>query len=46
MDSTVHSNAPTPSSLMEPKPLPFNYTDVDPTIQTDAPLAPPPIELK
>ena len=45
MDSTVHSNAPTPSSLMELKPLPFNYTDVDPTIQPDAPLAPLPVEL-
>ena len=45
MDSTVHSNAPTPSSLMELKPLPSNYADVDPTIQLDAPIAPLPIEL-
>ena len=42
MDST---NAPTPSSPVELKPLPFNYTDVDYTIQPDAPLAPPPVEL-
>ena len=45
MDSTLHSNAPTLSSLMEVKPLPSNYTDVDPTIQPDAPLAPLPVEL-
>ena len=45
MDSTVHSNAPTLSSLMELKPLPPNYADVDPTVQPDAPLAPPPVEL-
>ena len=44
MDSTVHSN--TPSSLMERKPLPPNYADVNPTIQPDAPIPPPPIELK
>ena len=46
MDSTLHSNGPTPSSLMEHKPLPLNYADVDPTIQPDAPIAPLPIELK
>ena len=45
MDSTVHSNAPTPSSLMELKPLPPNYTDMDTTIQPDAPLVPLPVEL-
>ena len=44
MDSTVHSNAPTPSSLMELKPLPSNYADVDPTIQPGAPIPPLPIE--
>ena len=37
MESTVHSNAPTPSSLMEMKPLSSHYTDVDPTIHPDAP---------
>ena len=42
MDSTVHSNA---SSPVELKLLPFNYTDVDPTVQPDAPLAPLPVEL-
>ena len=31
---------------MELKPLPFNYTDVNPTIQPDAPIPPLPIELK
>ena len=31
---------------MEHKPLPFNYADVDPTIQPDAPIPPLPIELK
>ena len=36
MDSTVHSNISS---------LPPNYTDVDPTIQPDAPLAPLPVEL-
>ena len=46
MDSTVHSNAPTPSSPVERKPLPSNYADVDPTIQPDAPIPPLPIELK
>ena len=46
MDSTIHSNAPTPSSLMERKPLPSNYADVDPIIQPDAPIPPLPIELK
>ena len=30
---------------MELKPLPPNYTDVDPTVQPDAPLAPLPVEL-
>ena len=45
MDSTVHSNAPTLSSPVERKPLPSNYTDVDTTIQPDAPIAPLPIEL-
>ena len=45
MDSTVHSNAPTPSSPVERKLLPFNYADVDPTIQPDAPIPPLPIEL-
>ena len=45
MDSTLHSNAPTPSSLMEHKLLPLNYADVDTTIQPDAPLAPLPVEL-
>ena len=45
MDSTVHSNAPTLSSLMELKPLPPNYADVDPTVQPDAPLVPLPVEL-
>ena len=45
MDSTVHSNAPTSSSPVERKLLPFNYTDVDPTIHPDAPIPPLPIEL-
>ena len=45
MDSTVQSNPPTLSSLMEFKPLPLNYGDVDPTIQPDAPLVPLPVEL-
>ena len=45
MDSTVHSNTPTPSSPVERKRLPFNYADVDPTIQPDAPIPPLPIEL-
>ena len=44
VDSTVHSNAPTPLSPVELKPLPSNYTDVDPTIQPDAPTPPLPIE--
>ena len=44
MDSTVHSNAPTPSSPVEGKLLPPNYADVDPTIQPDAPIPPLPIE--
>ena len=30
---------------MEMKPLPSNYTDVDTTVQPDAPIAPLPIEL-
>ena len=46
MDSTLQSNAPTPSFLMECKPLPSNYADVDPTIQPDDPIPPLPIELK
>ena len=46
MDSTVHSDPPTPSSPVERKLLPFNYADVDPTIQPDAPIPPLPIELK
>ena len=46
MDSTVHSNAPILSSLVEVKLLPPNYTDVDTTIQPDAPIPPLPIELK
>ena len=45
MDSTVHSNAPILSSLVEVKLLPPNYTDVDTTIQPDAPLVPLPVEL-
>ena len=44
VNSTVHSNAPTPSSPVEHKPLPSNYTDVDPTIQPDAPIPPLPTE--
>ena len=39
------TNALTPPSPVELKPLPSNYTDVDPTIQPDAPLAPLPVEL-
>ena len=45
MDSIVHSNTTIPSSLMELKPLPPNYTDVDPTIQPDAPIPLLPVEL-
>ena len=45
MDSTLHSNAPIPSSLMEHKLLPFNYADVDTTKQPGAPIAPLPVEL-
>ena len=44
MDSTLHSNVPTPSTLMKLKPLPPNYTDVDTTVQPDAPIPPLPIE--
>ena len=46
MDSTVHSNTTIPSSPVELKPLPPNYTDVDTAIQPDAPIPPLPIERK
>ena len=45
MDSTVHSNGPTPSSPTKLKPLPSNYTDVDPTVQPDTPLVRLSVEL-